>query len=61
MPVPIARRDRTSSGHRMSMLIDQLSTSRAPDRGGIGVDPREADLAEIAAGDRRARGRASGW
>jgi signal transduction histidine kinase len=48
-----ARADRAldrivSSGHRMSLLIDQLlDFTRARSGGGIDVDPREADLAEI--------------
>jgi signal transduction histidine kinase len=51
--VPDARADRAldrivSSGHRMSLLIDQLlDFTRARSGGGIDLAPREADLAEI--------------
>lgn len=51
--VPDARADRAldrivSSGHRMSMLIDQLlDFTRARSGGGIDIAPRAADLAEI--------------
>jgi signal transduction histidine kinase len=51
--VPDARADRAldrivSSGHRMSLLIDQLlDFTRARSGGGIDVAPREADLAAI--------------